>query len=280
MKSIEIKAPAKINIGLYIIEKRNDGFHNLETFFYPIHDLYDIITIKKADNFKFQCDWADLNNDDNLVVKAVKLLEKKTGKKFPVEISLGKTIPFGGGMGGGSSDAAAVLVSLNEMFNLKFDFEQLKDLALLLGSDVPFFLFAKPAIGKARGENLELINYEINKPILLINPGIEIPTKEAFGNITPRSPDISLKEVLLENKSSLSELQNLLRNDFEKYVFSKYPDIEDIKNTMLREGAELSMMSGSGSTVFGIFSNGNAAENCKQKISGNYFKFLNYPQAF
>ena len=145
MKFIEIKAPAKINIGLNIISKRSDGYHNLETIFYPLYDLCDIIQIKKSNEFKFACDEKSLSCDDsNLIVRTVELLEEHTKQKFDVDIYLQKNIPMGAGLGGGSSDAAATLISLNEMFSLGLDQQTMLDLALELGSDVPFFLKAKP----------------------------------------------------------------------------------------------------------------------------------------
>jgi 4-diphosphocytidyl-2-C-methyl-D-erythritol kinase len=280
MKSIEIKAPAKINIGLYIVEKREDGFHNLETFFYPIRDLYDLLIIKKSNKFTFHCNWDELNTDSNLIIKTVKLLEEKVSKQFNVDIRLQKKIPFGGGLGGGSSDAAAVLISLNEMFKLNLSFDQLKIIALELGSDVPFFLYAKPAIGKSRGEVLRIIDFEIKKPILLVNPGINVSTKEAFENITPHKPDIDLDNLFLEEKQSFFHLQKLLKNDFEDYVFKKHMEIKELKEIMLLEGAELSLMSGSGSTVFGIFPDKKSAEDCAVNISNDYFKFVSLPPEY
>ena len=196
MKYIEIKAPAKINIGLNIVEKRKDGYHNLETFFYPICDLFDVLTFEQSDDFSFNCDVDELNSlEDNLVVKAKTLLEDETNKKLNIKINLQKNIPIGAGLGGGSSDAAATLISLNEMFTLNIPYDRLLELALQLGSDVPFFLKAKPAIGKSRGEILAIKEFEIPKYILLVNPRIHISTKEAFANITPQPSNLDYEHV-------------------------------------------------------------------------------------
>jgi len=273
MEYIEIKAPAKINIGLNIIEKRNDGFHNLETFFYPICDLYDELTFERSDIFSFICDVKELNLlEDNLVIKAKNLLEKESSKKLNVKITLNKNIPAGAGLGGGSSDAATTLISLNEMFALKVPFERLTNLALRLGSDVPFFLKSKPAVGKSRGEILTIMDFEIPHYILIVNPGIHISTKEAFSNIIPKGNDINYESVFKNYDSFLNEIEKI-HNDFEDNVFNKYPEIEKIKKIMLESGALFSLMSGSGSTVYGIFKDTDDINEVKKKLPLTYFVF-------
>ena len=186
MEYLEIKAPAKINLGLFILSKREDGFHNLSTLFYPVCDLFDKINFRKSHFPFFACTGINADNDeDNLVVRARKLLEQHTGKSLNVEINLEKHIPVGGGLGGGSSDAATTLVSLNELFSLNISPTELCELALRLGSDVPFFLKAKPAIGSSRGEILEEIDLQIDDYIVIVNPRIHVSTKEAFTGIVP-----------------------------------------------------------------------------------------------
>ena len=177
-----IKAHAKINIGLNIVSKRDDDFHNLETIFYPIYDLYDELIFEDSNEFQFISD----QQFDNIIVKVVDLLEKHTKRKISIKITLKKNIPIGAGLGGGSSDAAAVLKTLNDLYELNLGENKLKEIALELGSDVPFFLKGKPAIGKSRGEDLSLLDLNIEHPILLVNPGINISTKEAFSQIIPR----------------------------------------------------------------------------------------------
>ncbi len=279
IKSIEIKAPAKINIGLNIVEKRNDGFHNLETIFYPITDMFDRIFIKHSESFEFICDNESISDPaDNLIVKAKNLLEETTGKTINATIKLKKVIPMGAGLGGGSSDAAAVLISLNDMFRLNLKYDKLLELALSLGSDVPFFLRAKPSIGKSRGEILKMIPLDIESPILLVNPGIHISTKEAFGNITPKKSPTDYEALDYgENGVKVTMFSEFFKNDFEEYVFSVYPEIKEIKETMLNCGADFSLMSGTGSTVYGIFPDLESAQKAYNNMNEDYFRFISHP---
>jgi len=274
MKYIEIKAPAKINIGLNIVEKRDDGFHNLETFFYPIHDLYDKLIFELAESFSFRCNEKSVNNDeDNLVLKSVRLLEEFTGKKFLVKIELQKKIPIGAGLGGGSSDSAATLISLNELFGLKISYETLVNLALQLGSDVPFFLKAKPAIGKSRGDVLTIKEIDLPYQIVIINPGIHISTKEAFQNITPKKAKINYDDVFQSLDSFLNNKERIV-NDFEEFVFTKHPEIQFIKESLIKYGSEFSLMSGSGSTVYGLFKDKIELDRLSAIFPKEYFIFI------
>jgi len=278
MKYIEIKAPAKINIGLNILEKRKDEFHNLSTLFYPIVDLYDLLTFEMSDQFDFKCNTTTVPNDDsNLVVKAKNLLENISGKKINVKIILEKNIPSQAGLGGGSSDAAATLISLNEMFQLGLDYKKLNELALQLGSDVPFFIKSKPAIGTSRGEILEYVDFEIFEPILIINPGINISTKEAFQNISVNNLNFDFHSLIENEKLNYELVRSRVKNDFEKFVFRKYPEIENIKLKLYHDGASFALMSGSGSSIYGIFPDLKSAETVKQYYHGNYFCFLSNP---
>lgn len=279
MKYIEIKAPAKINLGLSIISKRNDGYHNLETIFYPIHDLCDKLIIEKAGAFSFECDNPTITNDkSNLIVKAVRLLEEATDLRYNVKIILEKMIPIGGGLGGGSSDAATTLVCLNEMFSLGFTHSQLSDMALSIGSDVPFFVKPKPAFGESRGEILNAIDLSIDKPILIINPNIHISTKEAFQNITPAKPNYSYYDIPLFWNNDPTKLRTILVNDFESSIFKKYPEISNIKSGLYDGGAIYASLSGSGATVYGIYKTTNEAESAMNLFPENYFKFISLPQ--
>ncbi len=278
MKYIEIKAPAKINIGLNILEKRKDNFHNLSTLFYPIVDLYDLLTFEISDQFDFKCNTTTVPNDDsNLVVKAKNLLEKISGKKINVKINLEKYIPSQAGLGGGSSDAAATLISLNEMFQLGLDYDKLKEIALQLGSDVPFFIKSKPAIGTSRGEILEYIDLEITEPILIIYPRINISTKEVFQNISVNNLNFDFYSLFEKEKLNYDVVRSKVKNDFEKFVFGRYPEIEKIKSQLYKDGALFALMSGSGSSVYGIFPNLNSAERAKKHYHKNYFSFLSNP---
>ena len=278
MNYIGINAPAKINIGLNILSKRQDGYHNLSTLFYPIEDLFDILTFRPADRFEFICDDITIPQDDsNIVVKAKQLLEYTSGKSINVKITLEKRIPSQAGLGGGSSDAAAALISLNEMFNLNFQHDQLIQLALLLGSDVPFFIKAKPAIGTSRGEILDYVDLEINEPIVVVNPKINISTKEAFQNISTAETQLNFHMLIKEGKLNYDTAKKSLKNDFESYVFEKYPEISRIKESLYNSGALFASLSGSGSTVYGIFPKLEEASVAAKAFSDRYFIFISNP---
>lgn len=266
---IAIKSHAKVNLGLNIIRKRNDGFHDIETIFYPLQ-LCDILTFEKSNSFQFECDNPDLNKDieNNLVVKTVRLLERASARPMTVSIQLEKTIPMGAGLGGGSSNAAVTLLSLNEMFRLGYTNEQLAKFGLELGSDVPYFLKLRPAFAGSRGEELTYFNAWLKKYIVLINPGIHVATAWAYKSITPCIPANPLSALEYNDNFSFDSLLPLLTNDFEIPVFAEYPEIGKIKSTLLQHGADMALMSGSGSSVFGVFSEETAAENaanaCKE----------------
>ena len=270
---LQLKAPAKINLGLNIVSKRNDGFHNLETFFYPIKSLSDKLIFTNAKSFTFNSDNDLLNKEkNNLIIKAHTLLENYTGKKLNVRINLEKNIPIGAGLGGGSSDAACTLIGLNNFFNLELTTNQLLELTLQLGSDVPFFIKSQAAVGKARGENLEYSDFVINESILIVNPGIHISTKEAFANISPKENNFDYNYFLTNKNIDYTHLRKYLKNDFEDYVFKLYPSIKEIKEIMYNSGALFSLMSGTGSTVYGIFETHKKAENCNKLLPDNFFK--------
>ncbi len=277
---IEMKAPAKINFGLNIISKREDGYHNIETIFYPVKDLYDEICFSRSNKFEFSCSDKNLESEGNLIVKAKNILEADSKKKLNVKIELHKKIPLGAGLGGGSSDAAATLLSLNEMFQLKYDLEKLKNFALQLGSDVPFFISAKPAFAESRGEKLTLIDFQIPYPIVLVNPGIHISTAEAYKNIKSKPAMFNLKDLTNIKLTEPSDYITKVTNDFEEYAFNKHPEIEEIKEMLYGFGAKFSLMTGSGSTVFGIFNSFNEAEKAKVYFAEKYFAFTNLPEEY
>lgn len=275
MKILERESPAKINIGLNIIKKRNDGYHNIETIFYPIK-LSDRIRIKVASSSSFEStDNRILNNSDNLILRAKSAVEREINQKLNCEIALNKNIPVGAGLGGGSSNAATTLLMLNEIYSLKLDNKKLNTLALHLGSDVPFFLNPVPSIGTSRGEILKEINFTIKDPILIVNPGVHISTKWAYENILPKKSNyISNMNVTESAEKSFTRLSN----DFEEIVFRNYPEIKEIKNLLLEAGAQYASMSGSGSTVFAIFASLKVAREQMKIFSKNYFTYLNISQ--
>jgi len=242
----------KINLGLNIIRKREDGFHDLETVFFPV-GLNDALEILPAQN-KTQLTVSGIyagNTEDNLCKKAFYLLKKDYPQLPEVNIHLLKAIPLGAGLGGGSADAAFTLQLLNKKFNLNIHDEKMYVYALQLGSDCPFFLFNKPCLATSHGEVLEKVNISLSGyKILLINPGIHISTSEAFSKIKPDIPVKKIKEIIQQPVESWKEE---LHNDFEKHIFEKYSQIKKIKEELYKNGAVYAAMSGSGSTVFGIF---------------------------
>jgi 4-diphosphocytidyl-2-C-methyl-D-erythritol kinase len=241
----------KINLGLQIVSKRSDGYHNIETCFYPV-PWTDILEIIKSETFAFSSSGISIPGmeDDNLCIKAYQLLQNDFGLS-PVHIHLHKVIPTGAGLGGGSSDAAFTLRALNSIFNLKLSLHQLREYASRLGSDCSFFIEDKPMLGTGRGEELSPASVNLKGLFLvLVKPEIHISTAEAYAGIKPQQPSVSLQEILL---APVTDWRNILVNDFEQSVFEKHPTISSIKDGMYRQGALYASMSGSGAAVFGIF---------------------------
>lgn len=275
MQNLTIKTPAKINIGLNVVGQRPDGFHNIETVFYPIK-LYDEITISSGDKFAFECKGnTQIDKEDNTVVKAVGLLEKECGIKFNISINLKKNIPAGAGMGGGSSDGAAVLNALNKMFDLNLKLKHISELALNLGSDVPFFLNPVPSFAVSRGEKLRPIKLKVHSPILIVNPGIHISTKWAYENMLYQNNHTNLLNLMDHETVDWDVLKRKVSNDFEDVVFDKYEEVKKVKELLYDFGASIALMTGSGSTIFGIFSDNNSAENAQKRLPSHYFTFIN-----
>lgn len=279
MNKVFIKSRAKINLGLHITAKRDDGYHDIETIFLPV-ELHDEIILVKNPVFEFDTDDPALSAErsDNLIVKAVKLLEQETGKTLGVSIYLQKNIPKGAGLGGGSSNAANVLNSLNEMFALDISDERMRELALQLGSDVPFFLHHKPAYATGRGEILQRIEVESPYHLLIVNPGIHVSTADAYKGVTPRVPEIPLNSLIENGVFNLAKQFRYLRNDFEATVFLKFPLIQSLKNDLLRRGAVFSLMSGSGSTVFAFFDDRKKTEEAYSVYRTEYIAFRQFAE--
>jgi 4-diphosphocytidyl-2-C-methyl-D-erythritol kinase len=261
---------AKINLGLRITGKRFDGYHDIETVFYPVglSDALELVADLKGSADKLTVTGSELpgRQEDNIVLRAVSMLREA----YPIpclNIHLHKIIPAGAGLGGGSSDAAFMLRALNKMFSLSLSAHELKAIASGLGSDCPFFIDCQPAFASGRGEILSLVKNVLDGfYIVLLNPGISISTKEAYENCLPAKPERSLRKLI---DIPVSEWKDLIVNDFEKTVFIVHPEIESIKQTLYSSGAIYSSMSGSGSTVYGIF-------NEKPAIPLNLRKFVIY----
>ena len=277
MNKIVLKSPAKINIGLNIIRKREDGYHDLETIFYPLL-LRDILTFEKADNTTLESNSNEINSlKTNLIFTTIELLESIVDRKLNVKIYLEKNIPLGAGLGGGSSNAASTLKALNQLFELNLNFSKLSETALKLGSDVPFFLEPFPCFASSRGEIRKKIQLPLSQPILIINPGIHISTKWAFQNLELTHHKKSLKELYEHSSVTIEDIKDYASNDFEKIVYEKYPEIKLIKDKLDASGAEFVSMTGTGSTVYGVFSNLQKARWVKEDFDRNYFTFINFP---
>lgn len=275
MEKIVCKSYAKINIGLNITSKREDGFHNLETIFYPLA-LYDELILLDSNNFSFESNDEKLNKEtSNLIIKAKELIENFLDIKLTPQINLIKNIPIGAGLGGGSSNAASTLLSLIKLFGLHIDEINLKKLALELGSDVPYFLNPVPAFAESRGEILTPIHLKLDGTLLVVNPGIHISTKWAFSLIKPQIPKTSLRSLVGKKEIEFSDLSRIAINDFEEIIFDHYREIKEVKEKMHYFDAKLSMMTGTGSTIWGIFDDEEAAYQAELYFKcKNYFTFI------
>jgi 4-diphosphocytidyl-2-C-methyl-D-erythritol kinase len=246
----------KINLGLNIVEKRADGYHNLETLFYPIASS-DVLGITHSTSYEFKAFGLPIDGSDenNLCTKAYWLLKSKFPRLPPVKTSLYKNIPMGAGLGGGSADGAFTLRLLNDLFQLDISKELLLQYALLLGSDCPFFLLNTPCLASGRGEFLEPIKFTLqNFLIVLISPGISVSTSWAYSQITPVLSANPIRDIITQ---PVENWRNLLANDFEIPVFSKFPRLKEIKEKLYESGAVYGSLSGSGSALYGLFSKNN-----------------------
>lgn len=247
---------AKINIGLNIIEKRNDGYHNLETIFYPVN-LQDALEVTKIRDSKEGYIFTNTGNkidgkpEDNLIIKAYSILKQKYPSIPALKINLFKHIPFGAGLGGGSADAAFMIKLLNEKFSLNMSQNEMKEDAARLGADCAFFIDDTPAYATGIGNILEKIDFSLKGyNIVLVKPEVSVSTKEAYDNIKPHTRDVSLKELV---KEPIENWKHSIENDFEKNIFKNHPEIAAIKDELYDLGALYASMSGSGSAVYGIF---------------------------
>ena len=275
---MEINSYAKINLGLHILNKRQDSLHNIITVFQEI-DFYDQISIEKSDDFIFETnvDWLDKKN--NTCIQAFEATKEKFPNISNIKINLVKNIPTSAGLGGGSSNGTAVLKGMNELFALKMSQDELIELSKKISADSPFFVNGGLQVGEGTGGDLSPIESNLNDVyILLVMPDIKIDTKNAY------------KKCLLKDKTNikfagmLGELKNydlsseLFYNDFEVYVFKTHPEIGKIKLKILDLGAQYASLSGSGSTVFGIFSNKQDALKAHQFFSLHFSTIVTNPK--
>ncbi|GHV44235.1 4-diphosphocytidyl-2-C-methyl-D-erythritol kinase [Bacteroidia bacterium] len=245
---------AKINLGLHVVEKRSDGYHNIETLFYPV-PITDVLEINiSEDNSDYTLSVAGQeiagNTENNLIIKALRLL--KNDFSIPsIHIRLQKNIPMGAGLGGGSADAAFMLCGLNELCALQLSENQLENYAAHLGADCPVFVRNRPVFAAGTGNVFSPVTLSLQGYYLVVvKPPIHVSTAEAYADVCPQKPTVSLAEKI---KQPIAEWKNLIINDFEKSVFLKHPEIEKIKHQLYTSGAIYAAMSGSGSAVFGLF---------------------------
>lgn len=243
---------AKINLGLNVVAKREDGYHDIETIFVPVTGLYDVLEVVFSERNGFSLYGAplDCSADDNLCVKACRRMQEKYGLP-PVWINLFKKIPTGAGLGGGSSDAAFTIKALDTLFELGLSEKQMAQEAAALGSDCPFFIYNRPMFATGRGEVLEDIDIPAldNLEIEVLPQKEFVSTAQAYAGITPGRPEISLKEAVT---TPISQWKELISNDFEKGVFEKYPNLGKIKEKLYGEGALYASMTGSGSALYSL----------------------------
>lgn len=242
---------AKINIGLNVLKKRVDGYHDLETIFYPI-GLTDALEVVESETLQFTSSGFKIpgNSMDNLCIKAYHLLSKDF--KLPqVHIHLHKHIPIGAGLGGGSSDASFFIKLMNDKFDLGIELSRMEEYASQLGSDCPFFIQNRPVIAHGRGDQMQAIDLDLkNYFVVLIMPPIQVSTAEAYAGVIPSAVSNSLLDLI---KLPVDDWKSAIKNDFERSVFNQYPVIAEIKSKLYDAGALYASMSGSGSSVFGIF---------------------------
>ena len=246
----------KINIGLRVVRKREDGYHDLETIFYPVSGLHDELEVEPAEEFAFLQDGlvVDCLPTDNLIYKVYKRMQEHFPQISNVKITFKKNISFGAGLGGGSSDAAHMAIALNEIFSLGLTREQLAEEVRPLGADCPFFIYNTPCYAEGIGDKLLPITLDLSGlRLVMIKPNCSVSTKEAYAGIV-RHPEAEgqIKQALAEGKT-LTDMCPLLINDFEQTVFPIHSEIAEIKQRLLSAGALYAAMSGSGSTVFGLF---------------------------
>lgn len=282
---------AKINLGLNVVGKREDGYHNLETVFFPVglesgmpqqpepfDDILEV-TIKEDEvsgcRFQLMGNKIDCDPRENLVVKATSMFvktyfEQHDGTLEPgmINITLDKHLPDGAGLGGGSADASFVLMALNELFDNPFSQGQLIEMAARLGADCPFFIHNTPCFGEGIGEILNPVDIDLKgKSLLIVKPDIYVSTKDAFAGIKVRKPDFDLRYL---HYLPLEEWRGKVRNDFEETVFPRHPEIAELKESIYASGAVYASMSGSGSSVYGIFNDAEAARRARESFDSTY----------
>ena len=274
---MKIRAPAKINLSLRVVGKRADGYHLLDTIMVPVslYDEIEIHQIRRSESgrsespalIQIRCSHPSVPlGQENIAYRAAELLMRKTKIRQPLVIRIRKKIPVGAGLGGGSTDAAAVLVGLNRMWKLRLSVPQLERLALQLGADVPFFIRSKPARARGIGEKLRLLPNLRRRWLVLAYPGFPVATAWVFGNLPPKLTKVSVNTSIATLLESLDKLDTLLINDLEQVTLRRYPEIVRVKSMLSLAGAAGVLMSGSGSSAFGVFKTKRLAEQAFRRM--------------
>lgn len=263
----------KINLGLHILKRRPDGYHDIETVMVPV-GLTDILEIVPAHNDETTLtvtgNGVDCPPEKNLVIKALRAVEQTVGRKLPVDIYLRKLIPDGAGLGGGSADAAFTIKGLNDLFTLGLDNETMASIASRIGADCPFFIYNRPMLCTGTGTTMSPIDLDIDLKrlaALIVKPADGVSTAEAYAGVTPQTRQISVKSIL---SHPVNEWNHLLVNDFEASIFPKRPEIESVKQSLLDSGALYASMTGSGSAVFALFDSDKMADEAARDFE-NFF---------
>lgn len=272
------KAFAKINLYLNVINKREDGFHNLEMIMAPLA-LHDTLSFEKIEEKQVRINTdveVTYNVKDNIVYKVAKYMLDIFNIEEGLEINITKRIPFAAGLAGGSADAAATLRATNELFHLNLSFDQLAEIGALFGSDVPFCVYNKMAIATSRGEKLKFINHKLNLPVLVVNPNVPVSTKEIFENLENDSiSDESFQELKQAIESNnVKEICNKLYNSLEATTFKRYPIVEELKSSLIFMGLDGVLMSGSGGTVFVVNNDVEILKKAVFSLNKGYFSQL------
>lgn len=254
MTFMVLEACCKINLGLRIVRKRDDGYHELQTVMYHVRGLYDVVEVEATQGedveFVGRGIVVDCPAEKNLCVRAARLMQERYGVGG-VRITLDKRVPFGAGLGGGSSDATAVIVAINDIFGLRLERATLAELAAELGSDTPFFVYDEPQYCTSRGEVMEPATVDLHGLWLaVVKPQEGVSTAEAYSDVKPCVPNDDLRELL---QDSVDRWQGSVLNDFEGHILAAHPRIAEIKQALMDSGAVYASMSGSGSAVFGLF---------------------------
>jgi 4-diphosphocytidyl-2-C-methyl-D-erythritol kinase len=267
VKKLQLKAPAKVNYRLDVLGKRADGYHELRMIMQRVDLCDDIeISLSERPGIRVACGRAGVpDGPGNIAWRAADALVKLSGRGVGIDISITKKIPVAAGLGGGSSDAATVLMGVNELLELGLSNERLMEIGVKLGADVPFFIFKKPALAEGIGDQLSALDKVPELWIVLVNPGIHVSTAWVYQNLQlTRKEDAA---IVSRSYSSLDEVCAVLSNDLEPVTFGRFPAVRELKEQMITSGARGSLMSGSGSTVFGLFADESGARRAADEIA-------------